>query len=213
MKKNIMMRLSALLLVAVLLTTCVISGTFAKYTTTNGATDTAKVAKWGVTISATSVDGKEYDGKVTTNEESAVLKTDAHILAPGSSVKFGSLAITGKPEVAVKIEYSAILKLTGWSVDGQAYMPLVFVIDGQEYSDSTVEGLINKVQNAIAAFSKDYTADTDLSTTKAVAVSCYWVYSKDADTDKKDTALGETQPTLSLTINCTVTQLDTYPVN
>ena len=50
MKKNTMMRLAAVLLVGVLLTTSVIGGTFAKYTTSDDATDTARVAKWGVTI-------------------------------------------------------------------------------------------------------------------------------------------------------------------
>lgn len=50
MKKNIMMRLSAVLLVAVLLTTCVISGTWAKYTKTGAADETARVAAFGVNI-------------------------------------------------------------------------------------------------------------------------------------------------------------------
>ena len=44
MKTNKMMRIASVLLVAVLLTTCVISGTFAKYTTTVSATSTANVA-------------------------------------------------------------------------------------------------------------------------------------------------------------------------
>ena len=52
MKRNKMMRIASVLLVAVLLSTCVISGTFAKYTTSNSATDSARVAKWGVIITA-----------------------------------------------------------------------------------------------------------------------------------------------------------------
>ena len=52
MKKNVMMRVASVLLVAVLLTTCAISGTFAKYTTGDAGHDTARVAKWGVTITA-----------------------------------------------------------------------------------------------------------------------------------------------------------------
>ena len=47
MKKNVMMRAASALLVAVLLTTCAISGTFAKYTTSATGTDKARVAKWG----------------------------------------------------------------------------------------------------------------------------------------------------------------------
>ena len=47
MKKNRMMRLASILLVCVLLTTSVISGTFAKYTTSANSEDKARVAKWG----------------------------------------------------------------------------------------------------------------------------------------------------------------------
>lgn len=47
MKKNKMMRLASCLLVAILLTTSVISGTFAKYTTSSTGTDSARVATWG----------------------------------------------------------------------------------------------------------------------------------------------------------------------
>ena len=47
MKKNRMMRLASILLVCVLLTTSVISGTFAKYTTSASSEDSARVANWG----------------------------------------------------------------------------------------------------------------------------------------------------------------------
>lgn len=47
MKKNRMMRLASILLVCVLLTTSVISGTFAKYASTATGSDEARVAYWG----------------------------------------------------------------------------------------------------------------------------------------------------------------------
>ena len=46
MKKNRMMRVASALLVAVLLTTCAISGTFAKYVSTATGEDAARVAYW-----------------------------------------------------------------------------------------------------------------------------------------------------------------------
>ena len=52
MKKNVMMRLACFLLVAVLISTSAISGTYAKYVTEGSSKDTARVAKWGVTVSA-----------------------------------------------------------------------------------------------------------------------------------------------------------------
>ena len=50
MKKNRMLRLASTLMILTLLTTSIIGGTFAKYTTTGRAQDTARVAKWGVVI-------------------------------------------------------------------------------------------------------------------------------------------------------------------
>ena len=53
MKKNTMMRIASVLMVAVLLSTCAISSTFAKYVSSDSATDTARIAKWGVEVTAT----------------------------------------------------------------------------------------------------------------------------------------------------------------
>ena len=50
MKKNAMLKIAAILMVAVLLTTCAISSTFAKYVTSDSYSDTARVAKWGITL-------------------------------------------------------------------------------------------------------------------------------------------------------------------
>ena len=47
MKKNKMMRIASVLLVAVILTTCAISGTFAKYVSSADSSDSARVAYWG----------------------------------------------------------------------------------------------------------------------------------------------------------------------
>ena len=56
MKKNVMMRLASFLLVAVLISTSAISGTYAKYVTQAEGTDSARVAKWGVTVA---IDGSD----------------------------------------------------------------------------------------------------------------------------------------------------------
>ena len=53
MKTNKIMRVASVLLVAVLLTTCAISGTFAKYVTTGNTGDGARVAKWGIVMDST----------------------------------------------------------------------------------------------------------------------------------------------------------------
>lgn len=63
-KKNVLMRSAGLLLALVLVTSCFVGSTFAKYVTSGDAGDNARVAKWGVSITAHAtgdVFAKEYD--------------------------------------------------------------------------------------------------------------------------------------------------------
>ena len=109
MRKNYMMRAASALLVAVLITTSTISGTFAKYTTQDSATDTARVAKWGVELQ---VEGNLFaDGyidaisKSETNAELAVHSLgDDDVVAPGTKNDNGfTFSIKGTPEVSGKV--------------------------------------------------------------------------------------------------------------
>ena len=212
MKKNYMMRLAAVLLVLVLLSTCVISGTFAKYVTTGNASDTAQVAKWGVKITAEAWADDNLEENLSTAEDHIVVSASSDLLAPGTGINFASINITGTPEVAVKVTYAATLTLEGWTVDSSDYMPVAFKVNGVEYKAATMEALKTAVEQAIASYSKEYAAGTDLSTKTAdeLTVSCYWAFTGD---DVKDTALGnaaaEGNPAkIKLDITCTVTQID-----
>ena len=81
MKKNRMMRLASILLVCVLLTTSVISGTFAKYTTSDSGTDTARVAKWGFEANDNSIVLDE----LFVNVYDSTVNGYADVVAPGTS--------------------------------------------------------------------------------------------------------------------------------
>lgn len=110
MKKNRMMRLASILLVATLMSTCTISGTFAKYVTTASGTDTARVAKWGVEVTAQgpSMFTNQYAKEDSTYSGTLSVKStdDAKVVAPGTnSTQFtpATLGVTGHPEVATRI--------------------------------------------------------------------------------------------------------------
>ncbi len=64
-KKNRTLRAAVLMLALVLITSCFVGGTFAKYVTSGEAGDNARVAKWGVSITRLHATGdifaKEYD--------------------------------------------------------------------------------------------------------------------------------------------------------
>ena len=117
MRKNRMMRLASALLILTMVTTCAISGTFAKYTSAAEADDTARVAKWGMTVEAGgTLFGANYEAKTTSGgnivSASAAGSVDCgettavNIVAPGTKSDKGlTLAVKGQPEVAYKVTY------------------------------------------------------------------------------------------------------------
>ena len=65
MKKNVMMRVASIMLVLVLMTSSVISGTFAKYVTDVTTDDSARVARWGVEfVTNSDLFATQYDIKI-----------------------------------------------------------------------------------------------------------------------------------------------------
>ena len=235
-KKNWTMRAAVLMLALVLITSCFVGGTFAKYVTSNSGNDSARVAKFGVTVTANGdVFAKEYatdDQTVFGTIAKSVISTDK-VVAPGtkSNGAFVAATVTGTPEVAVRVSYkldTATLQLENWKdADDEFYCPLVFrvknnngntVISGMEFQ--TAEAMKAALVNAVAAYTKDYAPGTDLSgkAAETLTISWEWPFETGADGDKpannvKDTFLGDEAAagraaTVSLTLATTVTQID-----
>lgn len=113
MKTNKNVKVMCGLLVLVLLTTCVIGTTLARYTTSDSASDSARVAKWGVKFNISGADlfDNEYNVTESNNVGAVSVSASTNLVAPGTSSAnqadgSGStvFTITGTPEVAVKIE-------------------------------------------------------------------------------------------------------------
>ena len=223
------MRLAGLLLVLVLVTSCFVGGTFAKYVTSGEATDTARVAKFGVEITTgTNTMFKTAYTKDDTSTTSASITNSVEstdkVVAPGTKGEMAKMTLTGKPEVAVHVSYAATLKLEGWTVNTtEEYCPIVFTVAGTKYKIgdtgiTNVSDLKSKVEAAIKDYSKNYAAGTDLSTVGAesLAISWEWPFETGADdsakaaNNVKDTALGNatTPATIELSVTTTVTQID-----
>lgn len=111
MKKNKMMRVASALLVAVLMTTSVISGTFAKYVTQDSASDEARVAKWGVVLQvAGNLYGEKYNANSAIDNKDGIVASSTNIsattdvVAPGTKNENGfAISLKGQPEVAGKV--------------------------------------------------------------------------------------------------------------
>jgi hypothetical protein len=227
MKKNKMMRLASGLLVAVLLTTCAISGTFAKYITEKESTDTARVAKFGVDLAVT-VDGAfatEYDADTTANDEHgvAIAKTvvsaaddQDNLVAPGTKGDLmASATIAGTPEVAVNVKQEATLVLTGWEVNGTYYCPLVITVDGAKFYGMDYTSAAEFIAAVEAALDSDVNYEPNTDLTESHSVTWEWAFegTDGKQTDVKDTALGDYAAKtgdieISFTYKVTVTQID-----
>ena len=219
MKKNYMMKLAAVLLVLVLLSTCVISGTFAKYVTKGSADDEARVAKWGVTIVATDDDEEKAVLDTLDNENEAEISVakEKKLLAPGTKGGLVNVKVTGEPEVAVKVTVDFTIELASWvNEEAGTYCPLEFtaVIAGVTKTYKVGEGgyaneagLIAALEADVEAASGNYAADTNLATTFDLVLSWSWAFNGD---DVNDTKLGNlaVAPTLKVTYNITVEQID-----
>lgn len=134
MKKNRIMRVFSVLLALTLISTCAISGTFAKYVTRAEGEDAARVAKWGVLVS---VEGNTFADKYEATDEAyledggeyAVVSVDgAQVVAPGTSAKEADMALVatvkGTPEVAAR-----------YTLEGKGIKDVV--LKAGEYTDYT----------------------------------------------------------------------------
>ena len=212
-KKNWTLRAAVLMLALVLITSCFVGGTFAKYVTSDNAADLARVAKWGVSITAHPTGGvfaKEYDA--IAGQENTVVADDGktNVVAPGTKKENAALVeLSGKPEVSVKVTYSAEhFGLTGKWVDKDSnfYCPLIIKVTGKVgdtvktetikcAEKASADDVATAVKNAVAACSATYGPNTDLSTVAGdgLKISWEWPFEGTANpgqTDEKDTYLG-----------------------
>lgn len=207
MTKNKMMRIAAALLVTVLLSTCVISGTFAKYTTDISASDTAIVARFAV--KAFGVDGVANDTATVdifntvydlapdtdftldgTDDEDVKNATagEAPIIAPGT---WGKFAYTLKNESDVTVAYAV-----DYTVN-EAGVPLQWSVDGTTWAEDLA----------------DVTATSMAIGSTEVTLTIYWKWAfeqTDVSTgDTTDTTLGSAgTASPSVSIKVTFTQVN-----
>jgi len=119
MKRNKVMRAASAILVLAVLTTCIFSGTMAKYIISDYTTDSARVAKFGVVVTASGdLFGSSYTKGATTIQDrqgnaskesvSAVDADTTMLVAPGTANEKGmTFAVYGKPEVTTKTTVDA----------------------------------------------------------------------------------------------------------
>lgn len=234
MKKNVMMRLASFLLVAVLMSSSVISGTFAKYVTDGTANDSARVAKFGVTVTGTTGDANQAFAKEYASDDAVytgvTVASSVNVVAPGTSGSMSSFDIKGQPEVAVRVTYAPTVELGNNWIDkddvSKFYCPVKVTIGtttlcGLDYTSA--DAFETAISDHIVAATADYAPGTDLTAVNDdLQISWTWPFVADGgsyianlQTDAKDTFLGDRAAgdvgnagTISIEVTCTVTQID-----
>lgn len=214
MKKNRCLKIASGLLLLVLVTTCAIGTTLAKYTTGGDAQDSARVAKWGVKleIEGDSMFTNEYiygDDTITVKSTSVAEGNSDRIVAPGTASNSDAPArfsISGTPEVAVKIEVELNVvneiflkerKYTDPTVAGEPfdyYYPVVFTL--KQIADATDvftpviigQGNLAAIKASLGEYSsgKTYKPNTNLDAEFELS----WEWAFDSGNDEADTYLG-----------------------
>lgn len=213
MKKNMFLRVASVLLVLTLLSTCAISGTFAKYVASDKASaGQARVAKWGVTIdviAGTSDDTDAFstaykDVAVGENDASATVKSNVKVVAPGTNGTLGSITLKGAPEVALKLDATIVFELgDNWTAGGAYYCPLQVTVGDTTYYGNTYDSADDfeiAIEDAIAVglgftalttgagvYTKNITTfPTDgIDLTDSVSITWEWAFTDDTVAHKQ----------------------------
>lgn len=210
MKSNSkMMKFVAIVLLVTVVSIILVSGTFAKYTTSGDGTGTAYVAKWNITLDGNKLDDATFsvfdtvlDSDVENAETDVVTESGKTIIAPGTSGKF-TLLLANNSDVTAQVS----IALT--EAEGNADIPIEFSAtkDGTYYTDLA------------DVFKGD---DYKIAAGGTLTPTVYWRWAfegtsstnyTDSQTDKTDTTLGEASYTTKrtqydVTVTVTATQVD-----
>lgn len=219
MRKNKTMRLASGLLVAVLLTTSIISGILAKYTSSATGSDTAVAAKWSFMVNGTDIAAEEsFDidlFSTVLDSDGETEETDiadvAKLIAPGTS---GSFEISLENASEVTADYSLILSAT---YNNGNKVPLLFSVDGMSvegepgddfslFALDDMSGDWFDIENGITWDNGD--TPMGIGETKTVTVYWIWPYDVDEETDEADTEAGMTGDSITVSATITATQHD-----
>ena len=190
----------AALVLAVLVTAYSVSGTYAKYTTTNTLSGTATVAKWAIAMKA---DGDAITSTTTIDLATAMKDTvdddtEANVasgkIAPGTKGTF-NFNVDG---TGTEVDYTYTITLSNFQ-----NVPTNFVLSGAEGTTVTTTG-----SGSTLAYEITGTVTHD-ATEKSITKTLNWVWAYETtDGDEADTTDGIAAETMAFDVTITATQVD-----
>ena len=204
MKDNKLLKVTSLVMLLTIIALSLVSGAYAKYTSSATGTGSAQVALWdiragesgsevSITGNSATVEFNLFDTILDTGGTAAETDVDTAKIAPGTEGSF-DLSILNNSEVTA--EYAITFALTNAS-----NVPIEFTTDG---GSTWVTSLSNVAATTIAMNDSD-----------TVTIGWRWAFTgagssnfTSSQTDATDTALGLSTPTVTVEATLTVNQVD-----
>lgn len=197
MEKNKTMKMILITLLIAMIALVLVSGTYAKYTSSASGSDTARVAKWSFTVGGTDIVAentftfdlfktiKDTDGKTETDVVSA---NADKVIAPGTSGSF-DLVLENKSETSAKYGIT-------YTVTNTASIPVQFSVNGKDWTDNLANVVESDTDTKLAANNG----------TKTITIQWKWAYDGDDTTDVNLGKVGTAK--LIVQADVTATQID-----
>lgn len=203
--ENIVVKFTAFVLLITMIVLCLVSGTFAKYTSSFAGEDTAVVARWYVSDGNIEETFDIFDSSKiydTLNADYSAGAVDEDVF---NSANGGDDDTTGKIAPGTWGNFTYVLSNTSevsaiydvvYTAD-EAGVPLEWSLDGTDWSDDVT---------ALNVSEEEMVVDGDTE----ITLYWRWVFEGGSTTDEEDTALGmaEELATPSIKIDVTFTQVD-----
>lgn len=187
-KKSYASRLGVLAVALTLVTTCLVGGTMAKYTTTAAGTGSGTVAKFDVDIKVNNVDDLAEAEIKDLFEVLNNNNVNGNKLAPGTHGYF-DLAVTNNSEVKVEVSEVKIE-----AVSTNASVPMQFAVTESAVTDKPADKSFQDITNFSADVKQQFGSDaidwTANSNTKKVRIWWQWAPGDTVERDTADTKLG-----------------------
>ena len=217
MKNNKIMRCASALLAVALLSTCAISGTFAKYVTSTTGGDNARVAYWGFDQAATTTIDLFDDSYSSTVKSSGEVDGFKNVIAPGTQktatfafgyANYKTDKITA-PEVAYKFTVKPEITGSYNELDeNESFKWTLKKGSGEVVKYKTVAELLAAIKKLSGDDSgtKEYKCgelpESFTSADEVYTIGWEWTFGSN---DEADTALGNANDLANLTFKITIT--------
>lgn len=185
-----LLRLLMLTMSLAMLTFCLALGTVARYSTSTGITDSARVAKFGVTITAS--DNSSFDTQYTAEDGTITVKSSTadKVVAPGTADGGIRFTISGTPEVRTRlIIETEVMDDIFYKYDPEdTYRPVIFKLrsDREGLID---QGSLTEICDTLNAHVSEFAPNEAID--DVYTLSWEWAYHVTNKTDELDTVLGD----------------------